>query len=87
MFSLHHVQSLQPISSYSQVGLSLLAQAFSSVFPWLPEVSVIDCLAWLWQGHCCQATATVEPVVVGSAGSDRQQEWAFSPKSDVPKSN
>lgn len=80
VFSPHHVQSIQPISSYSLFGLCLspLAEAFSTVSPWLPEVSVIDCLAWLWQGHCCHATPIIELLVVGRAGSDRQQERVLS---------
>lgn len=79
VFSPHHVQSIQPISSYSPFGLclSLLAVAFSTVSPWLPEVSVIDYLAWLWQGHCCHAKAIIELLGVGRAGSDSGSRRGF----------
>lgn len=54
----HRVQSIWPISWLSLFGLCLtnpFSQAFCTVSPWPPEVSLIDCLAWLWWGHCCIA--------------------------------
>lgn len=52
--------------------------------PWLPEVSVIDNLAWLRQGHFCQAPPTVELLVAGRA--DKKQERVFTCQSDVLRS-
>lgn len=75
------------LSKYSLFGLalSLWAKAFSTVFPWLPEVSVIDRSAWLWQGHCCRATPIMVLPLVGRAESDRQQGRVFPCRSAVPR--
>lgn len=45
----HRVQSIWPISWLSLFGRCLtnpFSQAFCTVSPWPPEVSLIDCLAW-----------------------------------------